>query len=165
MPPSDSPPERSRRLRGTRGVLAGAILVVAAALLGLAVNDVLLSDPLSATGVVQPTSAAQLNMAATGPIAAIPVHVGETVTAGQVLATPGHLFPSPPSWAPTRPSSPPTRRPSPKSKRVYPHPSCNSCKTAVSSAQVQLTSAQQKLTTTTTTSDADVSAAAAQVSQ
>ncbi len=76
----------SRRLRGARGVVVAGVVVLAALLLGVAVNDVLLSSPLSASGVVQPASAAQLNMSTTGPIAAIPVHVGQTVRAGQLLA-------------------------------------------------------------------------------
>jgi len=56
-------------------------------LLGAAVNDLLLTSPLSATGVVQPALDAQLNMPTTGPITSLPVHVGETVHAGQVLAS------------------------------------------------------------------------------
>ncbi len=155
-------PGRSLRLRGARGVLAGAILVAAAALLGLAVNDVLLSDPLSASGVVEPASAAQLNMATTGPIAAVPVHVGETVKAGQVLATQNT------SSLQAKLSADEAKLTSDQTTLAQeqagvPASKVQQLQAAVSSAQVDLTSAQQKLATTTTTSDADVSAAAAQV--
>jgi arylsulfatase A-like enzyme/multidrug efflux pump subunit AcrA (membrane-fusion protein) len=75
------------RLRSVRGVAVSALVLGAALLLGAAVNAFLLSDPVSATGVVQPATQAQLNMASTGTIATLPVHVGEVVTAGQVLAT------------------------------------------------------------------------------
>ncbi len=155
-------PGHKSRLRGARGVLAGAILVAAAALLGLAVNDVLLSDPLSASGVVQPASAAELNMAATGPIAAIPVHVGEVVKAGQVLATQDT------SPLEAKLSADEAKLTSDQATLAQDQAGVSPAKlqqlqAAVSSAQVDLTSAQQKLATTTTTSDAAVSAAAAQV--
>jgi len=75
------------RLRGARGVVVGALVVGALAVLGTAVNDLLLSSPLSAAGVVEPSQDAQLNMPTTGTISAIDVKVGEVVHAGQVLAT------------------------------------------------------------------------------
>jgi arylsulfatase A-like enzyme/multidrug efflux pump subunit AcrA (membrane-fusion protein) len=155
-------PGHNGRLRGTRGVLAAAILIVAAALLGLAVNDVLLADPLSASGVVQPASAAQLNMATTGPIAAIPVHVGQMVKSGQVLATQDT------SAVQAKLSADEAKLTSDQATLAQEQAGVSPAKlqqlqAAVSSAQVQLTSAQQKLATTTTTSDTDVSAAAAQV--
>jgi arylsulfatase len=76
-----------RRLRGARGVVVGVLVLGSAVLLGTAVNGLLLASPLSATGVVQPTLDAQLNMPGTGPIISLPVHVGEMVHAGQTLAS------------------------------------------------------------------------------
>jgi arylsulfatase len=76
-----------RRLRGARGVVVGALMLGAAVLLGVAVNDLLLSAPLSAAGVIQPTQSAELNMPTTGTLTAVLVHVGEVVHAGQVLAS------------------------------------------------------------------------------
>ena len=84
--PAPPGPELTRRHR-RRAALVGAVVIGAAALLGLAVNDLVLAGPLVATGEIEPTSAAQLNMSETGTITAIPVSVGQTVQAGQVLAT------------------------------------------------------------------------------
>ena len=84
--PAPPGPELTRRHR-RRAALVGAVVIGAAAMLGLAVNELVLAGPLEATGVVEPTSAAQLNMPETGTIATIPVSVGQTVQAGQVLAT------------------------------------------------------------------------------
>ena len=70
-----------------RGAVVAAVVVGIAALLAVAVDNLVLSSPLSATGVVEPLSSAQLNMATSGPITSIPVKVGDVVQAGQVLAT------------------------------------------------------------------------------
>ncbi len=155
-------PGHRGRLRGARGALVGAIVVAACVLLGLAVNDILLSDPLSASGVVQPASAAQLNMATTGPISSIPVRIGEVVKAGQVLATQdtsalqaklsadeAHLAADQTTLAQQQAGATPAKQ--------------QQLQAAVNSAQVELNTAQSKLATTTATSDASVSAAAAQM--
>jgi arylsulfatase A-like enzyme/multidrug efflux pump subunit AcrA (membrane-fusion protein) len=96
-PPTGAPPgdggrfapanPHARRLRGARGVVVGTLVLGAAVLLGVAVDNLLLGNQLSATGVVQPTLDAQLNLPSTGPITSIQVHVGEVVHAGQVLAS------------------------------------------------------------------------------
>ena len=78
-----------RRLRGPRGLLVGAIVLVALGLLAWSIFALLLSSPLQATGAVEPTNSAQLNMSGTGPITAISVVPGQVVTAGQVLAAQG----------------------------------------------------------------------------
>jgi multidrug efflux pump subunit AcrA (membrane-fusion protein) len=77
----------ARRLRGWRGLVVLAILLLAAAVLGWAISTVLLSSSLQASGVVEADQTAQLNMGTTGPIAAVDVVPGERVKAGQVLAT------------------------------------------------------------------------------
>jgi arylsulfatase A-like enzyme/multidrug efflux pump subunit AcrA (membrane-fusion protein) len=84
--PAPPGPEVTRRNR-RRAALVGAVVIGAAAILGVAVNDLVLAGPLVTTGVIEPTSSAQLNMSETGRIATIPVSVGQTVRAGQVLAT------------------------------------------------------------------------------
>lgn len=70
-----------------RGFIVAAMLAVALLILAIGAENLLLNAPLSAAGVIEPTSSAQLNMSQTGAIATIPVSVGETVHAGQVLAT------------------------------------------------------------------------------
>ena len=96
-PPTGPPPgdggrfaprnPHEKRLRGARGPVVGALVLASAVLLGAAVNSLLLGSPMSATGVVQPTLDAQLNMPTTGPITSLPIHVGQMVHAGQVLAS------------------------------------------------------------------------------
>jgi len=78
-----------RRLRGPRGLIVGAIVLVALGLLAWSIFALLLSSPLQATGAVEPTDSAQLNMSSTGPITAISVQPGQVVRTGQVLATQG----------------------------------------------------------------------------
>ena len=151
-----------RRLRGARGVLVGAMVVAAALLLGVAVNDLLLSDPLSATGVVQPTTQAQLNMSATGPIASLPVHVGEMVHAGQVLATQD-------TTAITAKLSADQSKLAADQATLQQQQAgtqtvqLQQLKDQVSTAQVQQVTAQQKLNQTEVTTDASVAAAQEQV--
>ncbi len=151
-----------RRLRGARGVVVAAVVVGAVLLLGFAVDTILLSNPLAATGVVQPASAAQLNMSTTGPIAAIPVHVGQTVHAGQVLASQDT-------------SALTAKMAADQSKLSADQATLEQQQTGVQTVQlqqlkdqvtgteVQLTTAQQKLSQTTATTNATVAAAQAQV--
>jgi arylsulfatase len=151
-----------RRLRSARGVLVGAMVVAAAFLLGVAVNDLLLSDPLSATGVVQPTTEAQLNMSATGPIASLPVHVGQLVRAGQVLA-------SQDTTAITAKLSADRSKLAADQAMLQQQQAgtqtvqLQQLKDQVSTAQVSQITAQQKLNQTEVTTDASVAAAQAQV--
>jgi arylsulfatase len=150
------------RLRGFRGIVVGAMVIGAALLLGVAVNDFLLSDTLSATGVVQPTTAAQLNLSTTGSIAALPVRVGEMVHAGQVLATQdttaltAKLSADQSKVAAERVTLQQLQAGTQSVK-------LQQLKDQVSAAQVQLATAQQKLNQTTVTSDASVAASLAQV--
>ena len=151
-----------RRLRSARGVLVGAMVVAAALLLGVAVNDLLLSDPLSATGVVQPNTEAQLNMSATGPIASLPVHVGEMVHSGQVLA-------SQDTTAITAKLSADQSKLAADQAMLQQQQAgtqtvqLQQLKDQVSTAQVQQITAQQKLNQTEVTTDASVAAAQEQV--
>jgi HlyD family secretion protein len=143
-------------------VVVGALVLGAAVLLGVAVNDLLLASPLSATGVVQPTLDAQLNMASTGPITSIPVHVGELVHAGQVLASQdttaldarlaadqSHLAADQATLAEQQAGGQPSQ--------------VQQLQDQVASSQVELSAAQQKLSGTQSTAAAAVAAAQAQV--
>ena len=151
-----------RRLRGARGVVVAAMVVGAALLLGFAVDDILLANPVAATGVVQPASDAQLNMSTTGPIAAIPVHVGQTVRAGEVLA-------SQDTSALTAKLAADQSKLSADQATLQQQQSgvqseqLQQLKDQVTVAQVQLTTAQQKLSQTTATTNATVAAAQAQL--
>ena len=152
----------NQRLRGARGVAVAAVVVGAAILLGFAVNDILLSTPLSVTGVVQPTSDAELNMSTTAPIASIAVRVGQTVKAGQVLASEDTTALN-------------AKLAADQSKLAADQAALQQeaggtqagqlqqLKDQLSAAQQQVTTAQQKLTQTTTTTDASVAGALAQV--
>ena len=154
----------SGRLRGARGVIVGVIAVAAAVLLGVAVNDVLLSDPLSATGVVQPATAAQLNMAETGSIASIPVHVGEAVHAGQVLASQDTSAITAKLTA-DRSKLGADQATLAELQSGAQTVQLQQLKDQVATSQVQLGNAQQKLGETTQTTDASVAAAQAQVQE
>ena len=151
-----------RRLRGARGVVVAVMVVGAALLLGFAVDDILLANPVAATGVVQPASDAQLNMSTTGPIAAIPVHVGQTVRAGEVLA-------SQDTSALTAKLAADQSKLSADQATLQQQQSgvqseqLQQLKDQVTVAQVQLTTAQQKLSQTTATTNATVAAAQAQL--
>jgi arylsulfatase len=151
-----------RRRRGRRGVVVGAMVVGATVLLGFAVNDILLSSPLSASGVVQPASAAQLNMSSTGPISAIPVHVGEVVQAGQVLAS-QDTSALVAKIAADQSKLTADQATLTQEQSGVQSPRLQQLQDQVSAAQVQLATAQQKLNQTTATSNASVSAASAQV--
>jgi len=87
VPRHSAPVRDTTKGHRRRGYIVAAVVLGIAALLAVAVDNLVLSSPLSATGVVQPVSSAQLNMATTGPITSIPVKVGDVVQAGQVLAT------------------------------------------------------------------------------
>lgn len=82
--PGGAAPGRSGR---RRAVIVGAMVIAALAALGGVANAVLLSGPLAASGTVEAGSTAELNLPTTGTIATIPVTLGQTVHAGQVLAT------------------------------------------------------------------------------
>lgn len=151
-----------RRLRSARGVLVGMLVIAAAVLLGMAVNDFLLSDPVSATGVVEPATEAQLNMPQTGTIASLPVHVGQQVLAGQVLATQDT------SAVTSRLAADKAKLAADMATLAQQQAGTQTVQTQqledqVTTAQVQLTTAQQKLQETTATTDADVAAAQSQV--
>jgi arylsulfatase A-like enzyme/multidrug efflux pump subunit AcrA (membrane-fusion protein) len=150
------------RLRGARGVLVGAIVVAAAVLLGVAVDQVLLSAPLSATGEVQPTTAAQLNMPSAGTVASIPVHVGELVRAGQVLAT-QDASALEAKLAADRSKLSADQTTLQELDAGTQSTKLQQVKDQVSAAQVQLTTAQQKLSQTSMTTDAAVASAQGQV--
>ncbi len=151
-----------RRLRGARGAVVAAIVVGAVLLLGFAVDNFLLANPVSATGVVQPASDAQLNMSTTGPIAAIPVNVGQVVHAGQVLA-------SQDTSALTAKLAADQSKLSADQATLQQQQSgvqseqLQQLKDQVTGTEVQLTTAQQKLSQTTATTNASVAAAQAQV--
>ncbi len=152
----------SRRLRGVRGVIVAAMVVATAVVLGFAVNDVLLSDPLSATGVVQPATAAQLNMSDTGTISSIDVHVGQQVHAGQVLASQST------SALTAKLSADQSKLAADQATLAQLQAGTQTVqlqqlKDQVTTAQVQLGNAQQKLAETTQTTDASVTAAQSQV--
>jgi arylsulfatase A-like enzyme/multidrug efflux pump subunit AcrA (membrane-fusion protein) len=151
-----------RRLRSARGVLVSVVVVAAALLLGVAVNDLLLSDPLSATGVVQPTTEAQLNMSATGPIASLPVHVGQMVRAGQVLASQDTTAIA------AKLSADQSKLAADQAMLQQQQAGTQTVqlqqlKDQVGTAQVQQVTAQQKLNQTEVTTDASVAAAQEQV--
>lgn len=154
-----------RRLRGARGAVVGALVLGAAVLLGVAVNDLLLSAPLSAAGVVQPAQAAELNMPTSGTLTSVPVHVGEVVHAGQVLASQdttaldaklatdqADLATDQATLAQARSG---TAAQQAQQQQVL--------KNQLTDAQLQQAAAQQKLAQTTATSDAAVASAQAQV--
>jgi HlyD family secretion protein len=149
-------------LRGARGVVVGALVLGAAALLGVAVNDLLLSSTLSAAGVVQPSQDAQLNMPTTGTITSIPVHVGEDVRAGQVLASQGtsaldaDLAADQAKLAADQATL--------TQEQAGPQPAqVQQLQDQVAAAQTALSAAQQKLAGTTSTTDAAVAADQAQI--
>ncbi|MGA2835434.1 MAG: sulfatase-like hydrolase/transferase [Acidimicrobiales bacterium] len=154
-----------RRLRGVRGVVAGALMLGAMVLLGVAVNDLLLSDPLSASGEVMPAQSAELNMPTTGVVASIPVHVGEVVHAGEVLASQdttaldAQLATEQSDLAADQ--SLLQQQESGSASQLAQQ--VQQLKNDVTTAQLQAASAQQKLTQTTSTADASVSSAQAQV--
>jgi arylsulfatase len=152
-----------RRLRGARGVVVGTMVLASAVLLATAVNGLLLTSQLSATGVVQPTLDAQLNMPATGPITSLTAHVGEAVHTGQVLASQDT-------------SALGARLTADESKLVADQATLAAQQAGGQPTQVQqlqdqlvaartaLSSAQQKLTGTQSTTGAATTSAAAQVS-
>ena len=154
-------PHRSR-LRGARGVVVGALVVGAAVVLATAVNDLLLTNSLSAAGVVQPTEDAQLNLPTTGTISSISVHVGEVVRAGQVLATQDS------SALDARLTADQARLTADQATLAQEQAGGQATQVQqlqdqVAAAQTQLSSAQQKLNGVTSTTDADVSAAQARI--
>ena len=147
---------------GPARVVVALLVAVAAVVLGTAVDDLLLSSPLSAAGVVQPTEDAQLNMPTTGTISSIPVHVGEVVHAGQVLATQdtsaldarltadqAKLTADQATLAQEQAGGQPTQ--------------VQQLQDQVAAAQTAQSSAQQKLDGVTTTTDAAVAAAQAKI--
>ncbi len=151
-----------RRLRGARGLVVGTVVLGAAVLLGVAVKDLLLSGPLSAAGVVQPALDAQLNMPTTGTVTSIPVHVGEEVKAGQVLASQdttaldaslvadqAKLTSDQVTLAQEQAGGQPAE--------------VQQLQDQVAAAQTQLSTAQQKLSGTSATTDTTVAAAQAQI--
>lgn len=154
-----------RRLRGARGVLVAAIVVGAAVLLGYAVDDLLLGAPLSVTGEVQPASDAQLNMSSTGPIAAIPVRVGERVHAGEVLASQDTSALNAKLAADQAKLAADQATLSQQQSGGTQTEQLQQLKDQVTTAQLQLTTAQQKLSQTTATTNATVAAAQAQVQE
>lgn len=83
--------ERPDGLRGfvTTPQRLGGILLAAASVVavGLYVPSVLAADQHSFTGVVSNTAIASLNFGAAGQVATVPVHLGQAVRKGQVLAT------------------------------------------------------------------------------
>ena len=154
-------PHRSR-LRGARGVVVGALVVGAMVVLGTAVNDLLLSSPLSAAGVVEPTEDAQLNMPTTGTVSAISVHVGEVVHAGQVLATQDT------SAVDARLAADQAKLTADQATLAQEHTGgqptqVQQLQDQVAAAQTALSSAQQKFDGLTATTDAQVSAAQAKI--
>ncbi len=150
------------RLRGLRGVLVGTMVVGAAVLLGFAVDDILLADPLSATGVVQPAADAQLNMSTTGPIAAIPVHPGQLVHAGQILASQDTTALNA-KLAADQAKLGADQATLAQQQSGTQTVQLQQLKDQVTTAQIQLTTAQQKLSQTTASTNASVAAAQAQV--
>ncbi len=154
-----------RRLRGARGAVVGALVLGAAVLLGVAVNDLLLSNPLSAAGVVQPTQAAELNMPVAGTLTSVPVHVGEVVRAGQVLASQDTTAldarlatdQSDLSADQAALTQAQTGSADQQAQQVQ------TLKNQLTDAQLQQAAAQQKLAQSTATGDASVAAAQAQV--
>ena len=154
-------PHRSR-LRGARGVVVGALVAGALVVLGTAVNDLLLSSPLSAAGVVEPTEDAQLNMPTTGTISGIDVHVGEVVHAGQVLATQDT------SAVDARLTADQAKLTADQATLAQEHAGgqptqVQQLQDQVAAAQTAQSSAQQKLDGVTATTDAEVSAAQAKI--
>ncbi len=150
------------RLRSTRGLVVSAVVLAAAVLLGVAINTFLLSTPLSATGVVQPNTEAELNMSSTGPIASVPVHVGEMVRAGQVLATQDtSAITAQLSAAQSKAAA--DRAMLAQQQSGTETLQVQQLKDQVTAAQVQLATTQQKLDQTTATTDASVTAAQSQV--
>jgi arylsulfatase len=151
-----------RRLRGARGVVVGTLVLASGVLLATAVNGLLLTSPLSATGVVQPTLDAQLNMPGTGPITSLTAHVGEVVHTGQVLASQdtsaldarlsadqSKLAADQATLAAQQAGGQPTQ--------------VQQLQDQVAAAQTALSSTQQKLTGTQSTTGAAVTSAGAQV--
>ncbi len=154
-----------KRLRGTRGVVVGTMMLGAALLLGVAFNDLLLSSSTSASGVVQPSQAAELNMAVTGPVTSIPVHVGEVVHAGQVLASQdtttltAKLATDQANLA----ADQATLQQEQTGSQTQQAQQVQTMQNQLTTAQVQQTTAQQKLTQATATGDASVATAKAQI--
>ena len=154
-----------RRLRGARGVVVGALMLGAAVLLGVAVNDLLLSAPLSAAGVIEPTQAAELNMPSSGTLTAIMVHVGEVVHAGQELASQDTTaldakLASDQANLATDQSTLVQEQSGSAAQQAQ---QVQTLQNQLTMAQLQALAAQQKLTQTTATGDASVQAAQAQV--
>ena len=93
--PYDPEPAGGRpRPEGLRGFVTtpqrlGGILLAAASVVAVAlyVPSVLAADQHSFTGVVSNTAIASLNFGAAGQVATVPVHLGQAVRKGQVLAT------------------------------------------------------------------------------
>jgi len=83
--------ERPDGLRGyvTTPQRLGGILLAVASVVAVAVYvpSVLAADQHSFTGVVSNTAIASLNFGAAGQVATVPVHLGQAVRKGQVLAT------------------------------------------------------------------------------
>ncbi len=101
-----APPRRSRRKRNLI-IGAGAVVVVLGAILGVwlgtgsststsplvvstqvvGVTTGTMQQTVSASGTIEPASTADLNFGVSGKVTAVNVVTGQTVTAGQVLAT------------------------------------------------------------------------------
>ncbi len=154
-----------RRLRGARGAVVGALVLGAAVLLGVAVNDLLLSAPLSAAGVVQPAQSAELNMPATGTLTSVAVHAGEVVRAGQVLASQdttaldAKLATDQADLTTDQAALTQAQAGSADQQAQQ----LQTLKNQLTDAQLQQSAAQQKLAQTTATGDASVSSAQAQI--
>jgi arylsulfatase len=154
-----------RRLRGARGVVVGTLMLGAALLLGVAVNDFLLSSPMSAAGVVQPSQAAQLNMPTTGTLTAIPVHVGQMVHAGEVLASQDTtaLQAKLAADQANLTTDQGTLQQEQSGSADQQAQQVQTLRNQLTAAQLQASAAQQKLAQATATGDASVSAAQAQI--
>ena len=151
-----------RRLRGARGVVVGVLVLGAAALLGVAVNDLLLSSSLSAAGVVQPAQDAELNMPTTGTVMSIPVHVGEVVRTGQVLAS-QDTSALDADLAADQSKLAADQATLAQEQAGGLATTVQQLQDQVAAAQTALSAAQQKLEGTTATTDAAVAAAQAQI--
>ena len=177
-PPDDLPPSpvgdggkfaprnpHKRRLRSSRGVVVGALMLGAAVLLGAAVNDLVLTNTMSAAGVVQPAESAQLNMPTTGTVMAIPVQVGQVVHKGQVLATQdtATLDAALAADQANLATDQATLDQMQAGFAAQQNQQTQQLKNQLANAQVQAASAQQKLAQVTASSDAAVAAARARV--
>ncbi len=145
-----------------RGFIVAAIVVVAAILLAIGADKLLLNAPLSVSGVIEPTSSAQLNMSQTGAISSIPVSVGETVHTGQVLATEDTTADQ--SKLSADESKLHADQTTLSQEKAGPTGvQTEQLQAQVTSAQTDLSAAQAKLSQTSTTTDAAVAAAQQQV--